>query len=121
MVSSQRVGALATVDQLFAGSNGHGSSTGEDHLKEVSLNPRRRRDHRPNFFRRGGSVSCPWSWDPGSSLGVTRLSWGEDRGMHPRFSLEGGVGRARSQESVANTCVLVAFCVCVNAQIFVAG
>ena len=41
--------------------------------------------------------------------------------MHPRFSLEGGVGRARSQESVAGTDVLVEFCECVNAHAVVAG
>ncbi len=35
--------------------------------------------------------------------------------MHPRFSLEGGVGRTRSQDSVAGTGVLVELCVGVNA------
>ena len=38
--------------------------------------------------------------------------------MHPRFSLERGVGRTRSQESVAGTGVLVEFCACVNALLF---
>lgn len=41
--------------------------------------------------------------------------------MHPRFSLEGGVGRARSQDSVAGTGVLVELCVGVNALLVVAG
>ena len=35
--------------------------------------------------------------------------------MHPRFSLERGVGRTRSQESVAGTGVLVELFACVNA------
>lgn len=35
--------------------------------------------------------------------------------MHPRFSLKGGVGRTRSQDSVAGTGVLVELCVGVNA------
>ena len=113
--SSQRVRARAKVDQLFAGSNAHASSTGEGHLKEVALNPRRRVDHGSNFFHRGGNVSCPWSLDPGSSPGVACLSRADDRVMHPRFSLERGVGRTRSQESVAGTGVLVEFCACVNA------
>ena len=119
--SSQRVRARAKVDQLFAGLNAHASSTGEGHLKEVALNPRRRVDHGSNSFRRSGSVSCLWSWDPGSSFGVACLSRADDRVMHPRFSLEGGVGRARSQESVAGTDVLVEFCACVNAHAVVAG
>ena len=41
--------------------------------------------------------------------------------MHPRFSLESGVGRARSQESVAGTGVLVGLAVRVNAEVVVAG
>ena len=114
-VSSQRVRVRAKVDRPFAGSNAHASSTGEGHLKEVALNPRRRVDHGSNFFRRDGSVSCPWSWDPGSSPGVACLSRADDRAMHPRFSLEGGVGRTRSQESVASTIVLDEFSACVNA------
>ena len=113
--SSQRVRVLAKVDQPFAGSNGHAFSTGESHLKEVALNPRRRVDHGSNFFHRGGNVSCPWSLDPGSSPGVACLSRADDRVMHPRFSLERGVGRTRSQESVAGTGVLVQFSACVNA------
>ena len=119
-VSSQRARVLATVDQLFAGSNGHASSTGEAHRKEVALNPRRRMDHGPNFFGRGGSVLFPWSGDPGSSPDVACLSRADDRVMHPRFSLESGVGRARSQESVAGTGVLVELVARVNAEV-VAG
>ena len=119
--SSQRVRALAKVDQPFAGSNGHAFSTGESHLKEVALNPRRRVDHDSNSFRRGGSVSFQRSWDPGSSPGVACLARADDRVMHPRFSLESGVGRARSQESAAGTDVLVEFCACVNAHAVVAG
>ena len=118
--SSQRVRALSTVDPLFVGSNEHAFSRGECHLKEVALNPRRRVDHGSNFFRRDGSVSCPWSWDPGSSPGVACLSRADDRVMHPRFSLESGVGRARSQESVAGTGVLVELVACVNAEVVVA-
>ena len=41
--------------------------------------------------------------------------------MHPRFSLESGVGRARSQESVAGTGVLVEIVARVNAEVVVAG
>ena len=119
--SSQRARVLATVDQLFAGSNGHASSTGEAHRKEVALNPRRRVDHGSNFFGRGGSVLFPWSGDPGSSPDVACLSRADDRVMHPRFCLEGGVGRAWRQEPAANTNVLVEFCVCVNAQVAVDG
>ena len=119
--SSQRVRVLAKVDQPFAGSNRHAFLIGESDLKEVALNPRRRVDHGSNSFRRGGSVSFQWSWDPGSSFGVACLSRADDRVMHPRFSLEGGVGRARSQESVAGTDVLVEFCACVNANVVVAG
>ena len=119
--SSQRVRALAKVDQLFAGSNEHASSTGEGHLKEVALNPRRRVDHDSNSFHRGGSVSYHWSRGPGSSPGVACLARADDRVMHPRFCLEGGVGRAWRQEPAANTNVLVEFCVCVNAQGVVDG
>ena len=97
------------------------SLKGEVHLKEVALNPRRRVDHGPNFFRRGGSVSCQWSLGPGSRPGVACLSRADDRVMHPRFSLEGGVGRTRSQDSVAGTGVLVELCVGVNALLVVAG
>jgi hypothetical protein len=114
-VSSQPGRVLAKVDQPFAGSNGHASSKEEGHLKEVALNPRRRVDYGPNFFCRGGSVSCPWSLGPGSRPGVACLSRADDRVMHPRFSLKGGVGRTRSQDSVAGTDVLVEFCACVNA------
>ena len=113
--SSQRVRALSTVDPLFVGSNELAFSRGECHLKEVALNPRRRVDHDSNSFRRGGSVSFQRSWDPGSSPGVACLLRADDRVMHPRFSLERGVGRTRSQESVAGTDVLVEFCACVNA------
>ncbi len=74
-----------------------------------------------NFFRRGGSVSCQWSLGPGSRPGVACLSRADDRVMHPRFSLEGGVGRTRSQDSVAGTGVLVELCVGVNALLVVAG
>ena len=77
-------------------------------------------DHGPNSFRRGGTVSCQWSWGPGSSLGVACLSRADDRVMHPRFSLESGIGRARSQESVAGTFVLVELVARVNAEV-VAG
>lgn len=35
--------------------------------------------------------------------------------MHPCFRLESGIGRARSQESVAGTGVLVELFACVNA------
>ena len=97
------------------------SSKGEVHLKEVALNPRRRVDHGSNFFGRGGSVLFPWSGDPGSSPDEACLSRADDRVMHPRFSLESGVGRARSQESVAGTDVLVELCVGVNALLVVAG
>ena len=45
----------------------------------------------------------------------------DDRVMHPRFSLESGVGRARSQESVAGTGVLVEIVARVNAEVVVAG
>ena len=120
MASSQRVRVLSKVDQLFAGSNEHASSIGEGHLKEVALNPRRRMDHGSSSFRRCGSVSCQWSWGPGSSPGVAFLSRADDRVMHPRFSLESGVGRARSQESVAGTGVLVELVARVNAEV-VAG
>ena len=113
--SSQRVRVLAKVDQPFAGSNGHASSTREGHLKEVALNPRRRVDRGSNSFRRGGSVSCQWSWGPGSSPGVACLARADDRAMHPCFRLESGIGRARSQESVAGTGVLVELFACVNA------
>ena len=41
--------------------------------------------------------------------------------MHPRFSLERGVGRTRSQESVAGTGVLVELCVGVNALLCFSG
>ena len=41
--------------------------------------------------------------------------------MHPRFSLESGVGRARSQESVAGTSVLVEIVARVNVEVVVAG
>ena len=114
-VSSQRVRVRAKVDRPFAGSNAHASSTGEGHLKEVALNPRRRVDHDSNSFHRGGSVSYHWSRGPGSSPGVACLARADDRVMHPRFSLEGGVGRTRSQESVASTIVLDEFSACVNA------
>ena len=113
--SSQRVRVLAKVDQPFAGSNGHASSTREGHLKEVALNPRRRVDRGSNSFRRGGSVSCQWSWGPGSSPGVACLARADDRAMHPCFRLESGIGRARSQESVAGTGVLVELFACVKA------
>ena len=119
--SIQRVQVLSKVDQLFAGSNEHASSTGEGHLKEVALNPRRRVDHDSNSFRRGGSAWYHWSGGPGSSPGVACLARADDRVMHPRFSLESGVGRARSQESAAGTDVLVEFCACVNAHAVVAG
>ena len=119
--SIQRVRARAKVDQLFAGSNAHASSTGDGHLKEVALNPRRRVDHGSNFFGQGGSVLFPWSGDPGSSPDVACLSRADDRVMHQRFCLEGGVGRAWRQEPAANTNVLVEFCVCVNAQGVVDG
>ena len=121
MASSQRVRVLSKVGQLFVGSNEHASSIGEGHLKEVALNPRRRVDHGSNFFGRGGSVLFPWSGDPGSSPDVACLSRADDRVMHPRFCLEGGVGRAWRQEPAANTNVLVEFCVCVNAQGVVDG
>ena len=118
--SSQRVRALSTVDPLFVGSNEHAFSRGECHLKEVALNPRRRVDHGSNFFHPGGNVSCPWSLDPGSSPGVACLSRADDRVMHPRFSLERGVGRTRSQESVAGTGVLVELVARVNAEVVAA-
>ena len=118
--SIQRVRVLSKVDQLFAGSNEHASSTGEGHLKEVALNPRRRVDHDSNSFRRGGSAWYQWSGGPGSSPGVACLARADDRVMHPRFSLESGVGRARSQESVAGTGVLVELVARVNAEV-VAG
>jgi hypothetical protein len=118
--SSQRVRALSTVDPLFVGSNEHAFSRGECHLKEVALNPRRRVDHDSNSFRRGGSVSFQRSWDPGSSPGVACLARADDRVMHPRFSLESGVGRARSQESVAGTGVLVELVARVNAEVVAA-
>ena len=121
MASIQRVRVLSKVDQLFAGSNEHASSTGEGHLKEVALNPRRRVDHDSNSFHRGGSVSYHWSRGPGSSPGVACLARADDRVMHPRFSLESGVGRARSQESVAGTGVLVELVACVNAEVVVTG
>ena len=121
MASSQRVRVLSKVGQLFAGSNEHASSIGEGHLKEVALNPRRRVDHDSNSFRRGGSVSFQRSWDPGSSPGVACLARADDRVMHPRFSLESGVGRARSKESVAGTGVLVEIVARVNAEVGVAG
>ena len=119
--SIQRVRVLSKVDQLFAGSNEHASSIGEGHLKEVALNPRRRVDHDSNSFHRGGSVSYHWSRGPGSSPGVACLARADDRVMHPRFSLESGVGRARSQESVAGTGVLVEIVARVNAEVGVAG
>ena len=119
--SSQRVRVLAKVDQPFAGSNRHAFLIGESDLKEVALNPRRRVDHDSNSFHRGGSVSYHWSRGPGSSPGVACLARADDRVMHPRFSLESGVGRARSQESIAGTDVLVEFCACVNAHAFVVG
>ena len=72
--SIQRVRVLSKVDQLFAGSNEHASSTGEGHLKEVALNPRRRVDHDSNSFRRGGSAWYQWSGGPGSSPGVACLA-----------------------------------------------
>ena len=118
--SSQRVRALSTVDPLFVGSNEHAFSRGECHLKEVALNPRRRVDHDSNSFRRGGSVSFQRSWDPGSSPGVACLARADDRVMHPRFSLESGVGRARSQDSVAGTGVLVELIARVNAEVVAA-
>jgi hypothetical protein len=40
--------------------------------------------------------------------------------MHPRFSLESGVGRARSQDSVAGTGVLVELVARVNAEVVAA-
>ncbi len=40
--------------------------------------------------------------------------------MHPRFSLESGIGRARSQESVAGTFVLVELVARVNAEVLLA-
>ena len=119
--SSQRVRVLSKVGQLFVGSNEHASSIGEGHLKEVALNPRRRVDHGSNSFHRGGNVSCPWSLDPGSSPGVACLARADDRVMHPRFSLERGVGRTRSQESVAGTGVLVEIVARVNVEVVVAG
>ena len=48
------------------------------------------------------------------------LARADDRVMHPRFSLESGIGRARSQESVAGTFVLVELVARVNAEV-VAG
>ena len=119
--SSQRVRVLSKVDPLFVDSNEPASSRGEGHLKEVALNPRRRVDHDSNSFRRGGSVSCQRSWGPGSSPGVACLARADDRVMHPRFSLESGVGRVWSQESVAGTGVLVELVALVNVEVVVAG